>query len=243
MWDKYHKDQIDNLHLSVSWAMVVFYYPDWHHFHHSWFSATVFILLSRQHCAIIILIIFCWFVWILWFCLPCWPLFHCCCYWELSCSCLGHICFLWIWKFSQPYIYCSPFRFNKNSKWIWHAVVKIFWWCTLLHEDGKHGDRSMGLWEGVLGWEHSNGSIWTGALGTGSWRGVLILTLSSPCTHPKSITTPQLKYSNIPSMMMGVWGWEVGMGASEWKYWDRIMGMGAWVWEHRDGNTGTGIWG
>ena len=59
LWDKCHKVQMYNLHLSVSCAMVVLNYPEWYDYHHSWFLATVFILLSRQHCTIIILTIVC----------------------------------------------------------------------------------------------------------------------------------------------------------------------------------------
>ena len=107
LWDKYLKVQMDNLHLWGSCAMFALNIPEWYHFHHFWISATVFILLSWQHCAIIILIIVCWSAWILWFCLSFWPFIH-----YHVCDCELSRC--WYWKISPPYIYCSPFRFNKN---------------------------------------------------------------------------------------------------------------------------------
>ncbi len=47
-------------------------------------------------------------------------------------------------------------------------------------------------------------------------------TFLSPCSHPKSITTPQLRFNNIPIKMMGVLEQEAGRGV--------------WGWEHEDGN-------
>ncbi len=68
------------------------------------------------------------------------------------------------------------------------------WECGV---DCEYGSTAMG----ALGQEHMDSIM---------GRGV-IPTLPSPCSHSKRTTT-QLKYSNIPSMMMGLWGQELGIG-------------------------------
>ena len=88
---------------------------------------------------------------------------------------------------------------------------------------------------GVWGWEQSTA---LGALGQEGGDRIMgrsaLSTLPSPCSHPKSITTPHLRFSNIPIMMMGVRVREVGMRDLGWEYGDRSMGMWAWGWEHDD---------
>ena len=67
---------------------------------------------------------------------------------------------------------------------------------------------------GTGGWGQEGGDRITG-------RNALS-TFLSPCSHPKSITTPQLRFSNIPIKMIGV---------LEQQAWRRV-----WGWEHGDGN-------
>ncbi len=88
----------------------------------------------------------------------------------------------------------------------------------------------MGAWRWECGEECGDRSTATGVLGQEREDRIMgrsaIPNLPSSCSHTKSITTPQLKNSNIPSMMMGMQGQEMGMGASGWEYGERSMEMG-----------------
>ena len=86
------------------------------------------------------------------------------------------------------------------------------------------GDGSLGM--GGCGWEHGDGSLGMGPWGQEGGDRITgrnaLSTFLSPCSHPKSITTPQLRFSNIPIKMIGV---------LEKEAWRRV-----WGWEHGDGN-------
>ena len=82
---------------------------------------------------------------------------------------------------------------------------------------------------GVWGWEQSTALGVLGQEGGDRITGRNALsTFLSPCSHPKSITTPQLRLNNIPIMKMGVREQEVGMGVWGWEHGDGSMGMRTW---------------